>query len=89
METILDTMGWLGGVMLACCALPETYLAWKQKYSHLSWGMLFLWGGGEILILIPVCLKFAEPFLIFNYLLNIILIGIICYYKHQGGKKDV
>lgn len=84
MDNIFQICGWLGGFLLAYCAVPEVYYAYKNKNSHLSWTFLAMWGLGEIFLLIPVVFKIKEPFLIINYLLNTIFIAIICWYKYKG-----
>lgn len=42
----MDLIGYIGGILLAFCAAPEAYLAWKRGHSSLSWGFLSLWGVG-------------------------------------------
>lgn len=82
MNKLFQICGWLGGILLALCGAPEAYLALKTGDSALSWTFLAMWGGGEILILIPVIFKIKEKFLILNYLLNVVFIAIICLCKY-------
>ena len=84
----MNTLGYLGGILLACCAIPESYLAWKRKKSDLSWAFLSMWLLGEIFILIPVIFQIQVGFLLLNYSLNIVLISIICYYKYKGELSE-
>lgn len=83
----MEIIGWLGGICLSLCALPQAIKVYREKNadgtSHL---MLWLWMIGEILTLIYVCLeKFSLP-LILNYSLNIVFVAIIFYYKYLYGK---
>lgn len=80
----MNLLGYLGGILLAFCAIPEAYLAWKRKRSDLSWTFLGMWGIGEVAILIPVIFEIKVGFLLLNYSLNVILISVICFYKRKG-----
>ena len=79
----METLGWLGGVLLATCSLPELYKAVKTKSCTLTWSFLLMWLFGEIFILIPVLDKALGAFLVFNYSLNIVIISILCVYKYR------
>lgn len=80
----MELLGWLGGVFLAICSGPEVYSAYKTKKCNLTWGFLNLWFGGEVLTALPVFSKIQEPFLMFNYGLNIILITYLIVVKWRS-----
>ncbi|MFC1549432.1 SemiSWEET family sugar transporter [Nitrospirota bacterium] len=78
---MLEISGWLGGMLLAACGLPQAIKSCRQKHSHgLSIWFLLMWLGGEVLVLAYVLPKWHWP-LIFNYGANIILVIVILYYK--------
>lgn len=78
---MLNTIGWVGSICLAICGLPQVYKSWKTKRADdISMLFLILWGLGELLTLIYVFPTFQLP-LIFNYVTNIVLIGVIARYK--------
>lgn len=78
---MLEGIGWLGGVLLAACGLPQAIKSYRQKHSHgLSLMFLLMWLGGELLVLVYVLPKWHWP-LIFNYAANIALVSVILYYK--------
>jgi len=83
----MNLIGYIGGILLACCAIPEVYIAWKNKKSDLSWTFLLMWLSGEILILIPVLFEIRVGFLLLNYVTNVTLISVICYYKFKGERN--
>ena len=98
---MLESIGWTGSMMLAICELPQVFKCWKEGHADgVSWGFLFLWGGGEVLLLIYSVFVLAELSLakvmplVFNYGLNVVLIGIIVYFKARmlsqaiNGKHD-
>jgi len=85
----MNTLGWIGATLLSFCPLPEVIYAYKRKDSHLSWWFLALWGAGEVCIAIPVLFRIKEPFLILNYLLNILFISIIVYYKAKKKLEEM
>ena len=77
----IDIIGWVGSFLLAFCALPQALHSLKTKSSEgLTWGLLWMWGLGEICLFIYVLPKLDLP-LLFNYGINILLLGIILYYK--------
>ena len=80
MEFNMELVGYLGGFLLAICAIPEAYRSWVNKRSDIGYGMLLTWFFGEILTLIYVLPKGDMP-LILNYSLNILFICVIIKYK--------
>jgi MtN3 and saliva related transmembrane protein len=77
----METIGWIGSVLLAFCGLPQAIESWRTKNSDgLTWSFLLMWGVGEIFTIIYILPKWHWP-LIFNYTANIIFISIILYYK--------
>jgi hypothetical protein len=75
------SLGWIGGMLLAICGLPETIKTVKNGRCDLSSGFLLLWGSGEVFTLISVCYDAPFGYLLLNYGLNIVFIGVMCYYK--------
>ena len=85
---MLETIGWLGGIMLAICGLPQAIKSFREKNSHgISWIFLYLWFFGELLTLVYVVPKGYLPILV-NIIANIIFISIIFYYKYFPKIKD-
>ncbi len=85
---MLELIGWVGGILLAICGVPQAYQSWKEGNSKgISWVFLWLWLAGEIMVLIYIFPKYLIP-LILNYGLNIIVISIIIWYKWFPRKKD-
>jgi uncharacterized protein with PQ loop repeat len=77
----METIGWIGSILLAFCGLPQAIESFKTKNSDgLTWSFLIMWGVGEIFTIIYIIPKWHWP-LLFNYTANIIFIGIILYYK--------
>jgi len=80
----METIGWIGAMLFALCGLPEAWRSWRRKRCDVGWAFLSMWLGGEALTLFYVVAKEGlinlMP-LIVNYLLNIVFILIMCYYK--------
>ena len=76
---IVDLIGWLGSFMLGICGLPQAIKAWRDgSAKDVSLSFLLLWLGGEFCYVFVTISKFGVvPFLLFNYLLNIVFISII------------
>jgi uncharacterized protein with PQ loop repeat len=78
---MIDSMGWLGNLMLAVCAVPQAWASYKQGHSKgISSGMLLLWGVGTLLAL-PLQVDKGIIQAIVNYTFNLMMISIIVYYK--------
>jgi uncharacterized protein with PQ loop repeat len=70
-----------GSIFLIVCGMPQ---AWKSVHDGnsdgLTWGFLLIWFLGEIFGLIYSCSLYSIP-LIVNYGINIIITGIMIWYK--------
>lgn len=81
-------MGWIGSLCLSICGLPQAWMSFKEKSSEgISWGFLLLWGFGELFGIAYVVDKADAP-LIVNYATNILIIGVILYYKVNPKKLE-
>lgn len=80
MRKTLNFIGWVGGILLGMCALPELIHTIQKGTNDSSWMFLGMWLGGELCLLVYVVPKKEYP-LIFNYLFNVILISGLVYYK--------
>jgi uncharacterized protein with PQ loop repeat len=77
----MDILGWIGSVLLAFCALPQAIESWRTGSSQgVAWGLLIMWGLGELFMILHVWPLGDVPLLL-NYSANIILVGIIAFYK--------
>ena len=77
----METIGWLGSILLAFCGLPQAVESYKTKSSEgLTWGFIAMWFVGEILTFIYILPKMDLP-LMFNYTANIIFLSIIIFFK--------
>jgi uncharacterized protein with PQ loop repeat len=82
----METIGWIGSILLAFCGLPQAIESYRTKNSNgLTWGFLIMWGVGEIFTVIYIIPKWHWP-LIFNYTANLIFISVILYYKIKPRK---
>lgn len=86
----IEAIGWLSGILFACCGLPQAVLSYKSGNSRgISAGMLWMWFWGEILAIIYVLSKigFDKP-LLFNYTINVLFILVILKYKYFERSND-
>lgn len=67
---------WLGAALLAVCAIPQAWRAWRHPASArgLSWAFLLSWGFGELAMFAGM-LPIASPHVLANYVLNVVLIS--------------
>jgi uncharacterized protein with PQ loop repeat len=86
----MELIGWIGAACFALCALPQAIQCYKQKHANgLNNLTLILWLIGEILTILYVLDKGANDLLplFFNYVVNILLLMVILYYKYFGRNK--
>ena len=77
----METIGYIGSIMLAICGLPQAIESYKTKSSEgLTWGFIGLWFWGEIFTFAYILPKMDLPLLI-NYSVNIIFLSVIIYFK--------
>lgn len=85
--TLFQILGWLGSICLAICGLPQAWMSFKEKHSHgISWAFILLWAFGEAFALAYVYDKLDLP-LVLNYLTNILIVGVILYFKINPKTK--
>ena len=79
----MEIIGWIGGIMLALCTVPQAIQSYRQKHS-LGISKLFLgmWLAGELLTATYVFPKHNYP-LLFNYAVNVVCLVIIGWYKYR------
>ncbi len=77
----METIGWLGSLLLAFCGLPQALESYRTKNSDgLTWGFLLMWFWGELLTFVYVFPTMMLP-LVFNYTANMIFLVVILFYK--------
>jgi len=77
----METIGWIGSILLAFCGLPEAIVSIKQGRCNVSWGFLLMWYLGEIFTLAYIVSDVFSYPLILNYGLNLTFISTMIYYK--------
>lgn len=78
---MFEILGWLGSILLACCALPEIFRTLKDGKCHIGWGLLLMWFFGEVFVLIHILNTSRDYALLFNYTLNCLLLSVMIFYK--------
>ena len=82
----MNEIGWIGGVCLALCAIPEVVQCLRKGYTGCSWGLLILWMIGEV-CLFAVELEHMYMPRLFNYLVNITCLSYIIYCKLRKKRR--
>lgn len=85
MTDILNMFGLVGTLLLAFSGLPQAVKSIKDKNSDgLAHGTVLLWFFGEIIIFTYTIIKYTNDYvLLINYFCNIIIVGIIFFYKYR------
>jgi len=77
----MEIIGWIGSILFAICGLPQAIECHKAGHSRgLSWIFLLCWFFGEIFTIIYIFPKMDMP-LLFNYVLNMVFLLVMLYYK--------
>lgn len=80
-------IGWIGGICLALCAIPEVVECLRKGRTGCSWGLLILWSIGEVCLLLVELQDLYMPRL-FNYVINICCLSYLIWCKlREGGKS--
>jgi len=80
-NVLINTIGWIGSLCFAICAIPPAYLAWKLGKTPLDWGLLSLWFAGEVLTMTYILLTTQDIILLTNYTVNFLCLLVIIRYK--------
>jgi len=80
---VTELVGWIGSICFATCGAPQAIACIKQGHARgLSFTFLVLWFMGEVCYIAATVAAFGiVPWLLFNYLLNILWILIMLYYR--------
>ena len=82
---MMETIGFIGSILLAVCGIPEVVRTIKDNRCHLGWNFLLLWFGGELFMLTYIIPMKDLPLLL-NYIFNSLLVGIMLFYKIKNTK---
>lgn len=82
LDTIMQTLGWIGNLLFAVSAVPQAWLSFKQGHSEgLSTGLLSMWFSGEGIAIIFGLYEEVPVQLMANYIFNFGCLLIIIRYK--------
>ena len=73
-------IGLIGSLFLTFCGVPELFRTLKDRKCHVGWGFLLMWFFGEVLCFF-YGFQLNEIPLIINYTFNLVIVGIMVYYK--------
>lgn len=86
--SMFEILGWIGSLCLAGCGIPQAWVSFKDKHSDgISWAFLLLWAFGEVFAIIYVYDKLDVP-LIVNYGVNLLIVGIMLYFKINPKRNE-
>lgn len=81
---MIESIGWLGGLLFAFCGLPQAIQCYRQGHSRGTNSLfIWMWFAGEILMQIYVLVKHGLDLpLLVNYWINTIFVLIIIKFKY-------
>jgi len=82
----METIGYLGSLLLTVCGIPEVIRTIKDGKCHLGWSMIVLWTLGEVFMIAYAFYLWNGP-LIMNYTFNFFVVGIMLFYKIKNIKR--
>ncbi len=86
---MITTIGWIGSVCLAFSGAPQAYKCLRQGHADgLSIYMLSLWFVGEVCYIVATIGEFGiVPWMLFNYIMNLICVSVILWFWFRPRKK--
>ena len=81
----METIGFIGSILLAVCGIPEVVRTIKDNKCHLGWNFFLFCFGGELFMLTYIIPMKDLPLLL-NYVFNTALVGIMLFYKIKNTK---
>ena len=89
MDLMGESIGWIGNVLLALCGIPQAWKCYRNGHAKgLDKMFVWMWYIGEMM----ACFyhnwtsdRYPQNV---NYLVNIIAISVIVYYRHFERKQD-
>jgi len=85
---LVELIGWIGGVLLATCGLPQVIHTYKVKnVDGLSLVFVLWWWLGEFLMLVYVATAAPKKPIIFNLIVNIFACMLLVTAFILWGKK--
>lgn len=86
---MINLIGTIGATLLALCGLPQAIQCIRTKTATgISWAFLLAWFIGEIGVLIYTLDK-QLWMLSINYLMNMVIVLIMLYYKTKDLQNGV
>lgn len=82
---MIESIGWLGSILLALCGLPEAISCIIKKKCNVPYTLIIPWYLGEVFAGYYTFVKIGWNPLMYNYLGNLIIISIMIYYKRLNS----
>jgi len=81
---MIESIGWIAGLLFAFCGLPQSIKSYKDDHSRgISNLFMWMWLVGELLMQVYVYLKHGLDMpLLVNYWINTIFCIVILKYKY-------
>lgn len=76
----MNTVGLIGSLLLTFCGVPELIRTLKNQRCDVGWGFILMWFFGELMCLF-YGLDLNEIPLLINYTFNLMIVGIMLYFK--------
>jgi uncharacterized protein with PQ loop repeat len=84
----METIGWIGSILFAICAIPQVLQCAKDGHARgLNSFFLGCWFFGELFTIVYIFPKGDMP-LLFNYILNLFFVVIMIRYKIWERKEN-
>lgn len=85
-----EMVGWIGSMLFAFCGLPQAIHAFRHKNSDgMTWSFIMMWLWGEIFTLIYISSKQDVVPLLANYILNVVFLLVIVWFKIFPKRNNI
>ena len=82
---MIEIIGSIGALLMSLCGFPELIKSFRLKKCDVGWGMLLMWGVGEIALTWYVIVTNPDIILLVNYIFNVLIVLGLVYWKVRGS----
>jgi uncharacterized protein with PQ loop repeat len=86
--SIADWICTISSILLAVCGVPQAWKSYRTKSADdVSWFFLLMWFVGEFGLLWFAIKTGLHPMMILNYVVNLVVVMIISWFKgHESSE---
>ncbi len=87
---MIEAIGLVGATAFALSGVPQAIKSWRDGHSRgVAHGTVLLWLTGEAAMFTYAVVKYPSDFVLLgNYLANMLVVGVIGWFKYRPRQKS-